>query len=62
MINGNKERVDFGQVIGQYIDPVTKEAVDTTTGIIHYGKKEQILYLLDHNNTRRRNLWMKCLK
>lgn len=39
MINGNKERVDFGQVIGQYIDPVTKEAVDTTTGIIHYGKK-----------------------
>lgn len=39
MINGNKERVDFGQVIGQYIDPVTKEAVDTSTGIIHYGKK-----------------------
>ena len=39
MINGNKERVDFGQVIGQYIDSVTKEAVDTTAGIIHYGKK-----------------------
>ena len=35
----NKERVDFGQVIGQYVDSNTGIGVDTTVGIIHYGKK-----------------------
>ena len=34
----NKERVDFGKVIGQYIDPETGIGVETTKGIIHYGK------------------------
>lgn len=35
----NKERVDFGQVIGQYVDSNIGIGVDTTVGIIHYGKK-----------------------
>lgn len=39
MIGNNKERVDFGKVIGQYVDPVTDQATDTTMGIIHYGNK-----------------------
>jgi hypothetical protein len=39
MIGNNKERVDFGKVIGQYVDPVTNQATDTTTGLIHYGNK-----------------------
>ncbi|MFV0465273.1 MAG: polymorphic toxin type 50 domain-containing protein, partial [Lachnospiraceae bacterium] len=37
-IGTNKERVDFGNVIGKYVNPETGEAVDTTVGIIHYGK------------------------
>ena len=37
-IGTNKERVNFGEVIGQYINPATNEAVDTTVGIIHYSK------------------------
>lgn len=37
-IGKNKERVDFGSVIGKYVNPETGEAVDTTVGIIHYGK------------------------
>ena len=37
-IGTNKERVNFGKVIGQYIDPATNEAVETTVGIIHYSK------------------------
>lgn len=39
MIGGNKERVDFGQAIGQYVDPTTGQGTDTTMGIIHYGNK-----------------------
>jgi len=35
----NKERVDFGKVIGQYYDDVTGKFVDTTKGIIHYDSK-----------------------
>ena len=35
----NKERVNFGKVIGQYINPDTGIGVETTIGIIHYGKK-----------------------
>ncbi|SDR45760.1 polymorphic toxin type 50 domain-containing protein [Pseudovibrio sp. Tun.PSC04-5.I4] len=36
---GSKERVDFGKVIGKYVDPITGDKVPTTKGIIHYGKK-----------------------
>ncbi|MGR9320832.1 hemagglutinin repeat-containing protein (plasmid) [Rhizobium leguminosarum] len=36
---GSKERVDFGKVIGSYVDPVTGEKIPTTKGIIHYGSK-----------------------
>ncbi len=38
-INENKERVNFGKVIGEYINPETGEALVTTKGIIHYGDK-----------------------
>ena len=38
-IGANKERVNFGQVIGQYVDPDTGVGVETTIAIIHYGKK-----------------------
>ncbi|MCR4803640.1 MAG: hypothetical protein K5895_11675, partial [Lachnospiraceae bacterium] len=38
-LGANKERVNFGQVIGQYVDPNTGVGVETTIGIIHYGKK-----------------------
>lgn len=37
-IGQNKERVDFGKVIGKYIDPETGKAFPTTVGIIHYSK------------------------
>ena len=37
-ISENKERVNFGRVIGVCIDPETKTAQETTWGIIHYGK------------------------
>ncbi|MBC8537259.1 polymorphic toxin type 50 domain-containing protein [Feifania hominis] len=37
-IGVNKERINFGRVIGQYVNPITGEAVDTTVGIIHYSK------------------------
>ena len=39
MIGINKERVNFGKVIGQYVDPITGQSIDTTIGIIHYGNK-----------------------
>lgn len=35
---GYKERVDFGEVIGFYVDKETKTSVETTIGIIHYSK------------------------
>ena len=34
MINDNKERVDFGEVIGGYVNS-KGEKIDTTIGIIH---------------------------
>lgn len=37
-LGANKERVDFGQVIGKYVDPITGEYYETTKGIIHYSK------------------------
>ena len=39
MIGNNKERVDFGKVIGQYVDSTTGNGTDPTIGIIHYGNK-----------------------
>ncbi|MGU3780328.1 polymorphic toxin type 50 domain-containing protein [Burkholderia metallica] len=35
---GYRERVNFGKVIGNYVDPVTGEKTPTTNGIIHYSK------------------------
>ena len=35
---GYRERVNFGKVIGNYVDPVTGEKMPTTNGIIHYSK------------------------
>ena len=38
MLSNNRERVDFGRVIGYYVDPVTQEKTPTTMGTIHYLK------------------------
>lgn len=38
-IGQNKERFDFGKVIGKYVDPKTGVATDTTKDIIHYSNK-----------------------
>ena len=38
-IGMNKERVDFGKIIGQYYDKSLDKYVDTTRGIIHYDGK-----------------------
>ena len=35
---GSKERINYGKVIGNYIDPQTGVSTPTTNGIIHYGK------------------------
>lgn len=37
-IGKNKERVNFGMVIGKYVNPSTGESIDTTIGMIHYSK------------------------
>lgn len=37
-IGNNKERVDFGRVIGYYVDESTGQSYPTTMGIIHYSK------------------------
>ncbi|HFG1056790.1 TPA: polymorphic toxin type 50 domain-containing protein [Yersinia enterocolitica] len=37
-IPGSKERINCGQVIGNYIDPQTGISTPTTKGIVHYGK------------------------
>ncbi|MDM5299475.1 T7SS effector LXG polymorphic toxin [Bacillus pumilus] len=36
--NGNRERVNFGQVIGKYYNQKTEKYEATTNGIIHYSK------------------------
>jgi hypothetical protein len=36
---GFKERVDFGEDIGFYVDPETGVGVPTTNGIIHYSSR-----------------------
>ena len=37
-IPGSKERINYGQNIGNYIDPQTGVSIPTTNGIVHYGK------------------------
>ena len=36
-IGVNRERVDFEQIIGRYINPQTRESQETTIGTIHYA-------------------------
>ncbi|WP_144481860.1 T7SS effector LXG polymorphic toxin [Bacillus pumilus] len=38
MFTKNRERINFGQVIGKYYDHKSKTYVETTNGLIHYGK------------------------
>ncbi len=42
---GSKERIDFGKVIGYYIDE-NGNKLSTTKGIVHYGKMVPILFLV----------------
>jgi Bacterial toxin 50 len=35
---GYKERVNFGEIIGNYVDPSTQEKNPTSNGIIHYSR------------------------
>lgn len=35
---GSKERIDYAQNIGNYIDQQTSVSAPTTNGIVHYGK------------------------
>jgi RHS repeat-associated protein len=35
---GFKERIDFGEIIGIYVDKTTGESMPTTVGILHYSK------------------------
>ena len=37
-INEQKERVNFGKIIGVYVNPETGESLETTWGLIHTGK------------------------
>jgi hypothetical protein len=36
---GYVERVNFGQVIGQYVNPATGGQLETSVGLIHYGRR-----------------------
>ena len=38
-LGNGRERVDFGKIIGEYIDPGTKKGQKTTMGLIRYSKK-----------------------
>lgn len=38
MVNDSKERVDFGRVIGKYVDIRTGTSAETTNGLLHYSK------------------------
>ncbi len=35
---GSKERINYGNIIGNYIGPQTGVSTPTTNGIVHYGK------------------------
>jgi len=39
LTGSNKERVDFGRVIGQHYNDTTGQYIDTTNGIIHYDSR-----------------------
>ena len=39
MIAPERERVDFGKIIGYYVDKTTGIKYPTTMGLIHYSKK-----------------------
>ena len=36
---GDRERVDFGEVIGEYVDPASGQRSRTTKGIVHYSSR-----------------------
>ena len=36
---GSKERVDFGKVIGNYVDPETRMVIATSRGVIVYDRR-----------------------
>ncbi|NEJ06831.1 hypothetical protein ELH26_36930 [Rhizobium leguminosarum] len=42
---GSKERVDFGKVIGSYVDPVTGEKYRRQRGLFTMAPRDCILYL-----------------
>jgi filamentous hemagglutinin len=39
---GFRERVDFGEVIGEYVNEATEAATPTTKGIVHYDAKGKV--------------------
>ena len=39
VVGKNNERVEFEKIIGKYIDPNAGAEIETTIGIIHYGKR-----------------------
>ena len=49
--NSNRERIDFGQVIGVFVDEKTGKATPTTKGLIHYSKKGAHIVPSDPNAT-----------
>ena len=36
LVATNKEKVDFGTPIGQYMDPESHSKLETSVGVIHY--------------------------
>ena len=38
-LGNDRERIDFGKIIGEYVDPNTKKGLKTTMGLIRYSKK-----------------------
>ena len=50
----NKERVDFGKVIGNYVDDSSGKSYPTTMGIIHYSKSGAHIVPAKPKNINRR--------
>lgn len=46
MLNGKKERVDFGKIIGKYYDWNIGEYFEIINGLIYYGKDGVCIVLL----------------
>lgn len=38
-LDNNRERVDFGELVGTWVSPDGTQRLPTTRGIIHYGKR-----------------------